>query len=246
MVAQGTLQAEAVAPRAPGAPGAAGVRHLSHAELAAACRREQEAFALGQPSCPWYGYELFRRAIRLGDGAAWGAVLEQFRGTLRTWVRRHPARGAAGGDADDWADQAFSRFWAAVPPARFDEFPDLAALLRYLKLCLASTLADEARRRARAATWAGALGEREPELPDVAAAVGARLDRRELWGLVLAELEDATDRLLVYRSFVQALPPRAVHARHPERFRCVADVYRAKRNLLERLRRSPRLVGFAA
>ncbi|CAA9541297.1 MAG: hypothetical protein AVDCRST_MAG88-32, partial [uncultured Thermomicrobiales bacterium] len=42
------------------------------------------------------------------------------------------------------------------------------------------------------------------------------------------------------------LKPSEVHARYPDRFASVADVYRIKRNLLDRLRRSPEIRRFLA
>jgi hypothetical protein len=42
-------------------------------------------------------------------------------------------------------------------------------------------------------------------------------------------------------TFAGDLPPRAIRARHPRVFADVASVYRAKRNVLARLRHSPAL-----
>jgi DNA-directed RNA polymerase specialized sigma24 family protein len=222
------------------------VAGMSVAALARACQQETSRFLAGQPSCPWYGYELFRRAVCLGDDAAWHALVRQYRGTVRVWAKRSSALAAAGGEADDWVDLAFARFWGAVRPERFPQFPDLASLLRYLQLCLHSLLADAARARATAARPLDAGGAAGPELPDVGSAVVAALAARELWEIVMGEVEDETERLLVRLSFVENLKPRQVQARYPDRFPCVGDVYRIKRNLLDRLRRCPRLARFAA
>jgi hypothetical protein len=76
--------------------------------------------------------------------------------------------------------------------------------------------------------------------------VVAELAARELWAIVVDEVADETERLLVRLSFVEHLKPRQVQARYPDRFAGVGDVYRIKRNLLDRLRRCPRLARFAA
>ena len=54
-------------------------------------------------------------------------------------------------------------------------------------------------------------------------------------------LDDEAERLVVYLSFVLDLKPAAIHGRHPGRFGSMADVYRVKRNALDRLRRSPEI-----
>ena len=59
-----------------------------------------------------------------------------------------------------------------------------------------------------------------------------------------AELLDQAERLVARLCLVLDLKPREVYERHPDRFADVADVYRVKRNLLERLRRSPAIRRF--
>jgi hypothetical protein len=48
----------------------------------------------------------------------------------------------------------------------------------------------------------------------------------------------------VYLSFVLDLKPGEIQERHPELFASVDDVYRIKRNVVERLRRSPQIREF--
>jgi hypothetical protein len=246
MIVQRLLPSEILAPWTHSETATTDLRDLSITELALACQREETRFLLREPSDPRFGYELFRRAICLSDAAAWHALIEQYRAVLRVWVKRHPALGAAGGDADDWVYQAFSRFWLAVRPERFDQFSDLASLLRYLKLCVHSLLVDAARAYTMGPQPLDPLAEDGAELPDVALTVATQMTGDELWRVVLDEVQDEAERLLVRLSFVQGLRPRDVQARHPERFPSVADAYRVKRNLLDRLRRSPRMARFAA
>jgi len=209
-------------------------------ELAAACRREAAAFARGESCRGAAALELFRRAVCGRDAAAWAAILAEYRGLVLAWVRRHPAAARLDGDDDDRVCRVFERFWAAVPPERWDRFTELPALLGYLKLCAHSVVLDAARARHPAVpldTVAGAVVDpRDPE----AGALG-ELAGRELWGLVLRLLPDLRERVVAELSLVQNLTPREIRTRHPGRFATVGEVYRLKRNVLERLRRSPEL-----
>ena len=59
-------------------------------------------------------------------------------------------------------------------------------------------------------------------------------------------LVDDGERRVVYCSFALDMKPGEIQARQPELFATVADVYRLKRNALDRLRRSPEIAGFLA
>ena len=209
-------------------------------ELAQRCREETARFLRGESTREDFGYELLRRAVCEGDQAAWAAAVDQYRGLVLAQIRRHPAFPATAEEDDYWINRTFERFWGAMRPARFREFPGLPALLQYLKLCAGSVLVDEARRRAGAAAEplreqgthraAGMAGEE---------AVLGELAGRELWRAIEVELHDEAERIVAHLCLVLDLKPREVYARQPERFADVADVYRVKRNLLDRLRRSP-------
>jgi len=118
-------------------------------------------------------------------------------------------------------------------------FTDLASILKYLKMCLGSVLLDAARvRRRQACLSIDDLPSDAPTIDDPSAAIVGQIAGRELWQAVEAELRDESERLVAQLSFVAGLTPRDICARHPDRFAEVNDVYRLKRNLIERLRRS--------
>ena len=56
--------------------------------------------------------------------------------------------------------------------------------------------------------------------------------------MVEREMRDEAEQLVARLSFVAGLSPREIRARHPDRFADVNTVYRIKRNLIDRLRRS--------
>jgi hypothetical protein len=224
------------------------LQRTSLTDLAAACREETSKFQRGERSRNDYCREIVRRAVCERDHAAWDAVITQYRGIVVAWVRQHPASAAGREEDDYWVNRSFERFWMAVGPERFALFPDLAALLKYLKMCVNSVLLDDARARTavqlepleRAAGYAAG-----PSSDAEVVAVG-HMAGRELWRTIAEEVPDEAERLVVYCSFALDLKPREIFERNPGRYPSVADVYRIKRNVLERLRRNPRIQQFAA
>jgi hypothetical protein len=65
-----------------------------------------------------------------------------------------------------------------------------------------------------------------------------------LWSAVYGELQDDAERLVARLSLQLSMKPAEIQKLHPENFPTIGDVYRIKRNLLDRLRRSPRLREF--
>ncbi len=223
------------------------VRRIPLTELVAACREETERFLRREPSRDAFCFEIVRRAVRDRDQQAWAAVFAQYQGMVLAWVRRHPVSGSTHEDDAFWINRTFDRFWTAVRPERFDAFPNMAALLRYLKLCAHSVLLDEM--RARDAAGRERLTDQVAEgieTPDVADVALGQLAGSDLWAAIVAEMQDEAERRVAYCCFVLDLKPREVQERHPQLYATVDDVYRIKRNLLERLRRNANIRAFLA
>lgn len=217
-------------------------RELGLDELRAEALAQERNFTHGDGSDDGPGLELFRRAIGEGDEGAWQAIVEIYRGLLMSHAGRRVVRGLVAEDDGFCVDRAFQRFWRASRGGRVHEFGDLGSILKYLQLCLGSVLLDEARARRRQG-WLS-LDHVAPEAclsSDPSSLVVGRLARRELWATIDATLADANERLVARLSFVGGLSPREILARHPEKFRDVFEVYRTKRNMIERLRRSTTL-----
>jgi hypothetical protein len=58
------------------------------------------------------------------------------------------------------------------------------------------------------------------------------------WRILAAQLPTATERLVLFGSFVLNMPPRTLYQHCPEHFADVQAVYILKRQVLERLRDS--------
>jgi hypothetical protein len=222
--------------RSPTEP-APGLRNVPLDAVAAACKEEMRKRRLGEPFTDAFGEELFCRAVCRRDEQAWAAIVEQYRVLLTTWVRRHPSYQPGYVDAEDVAIRALARFWMAVRPEQMPQFASLNQVMQYLKLCVHSVVVNEA----RAMPIPSELPEEEH---DIEALAVNQVAGKQLWSAIMRVLDDPDERLVVYLSFALGLKPGAIHDRHRDRFESTADVYRTKRNAIDRLRRSPEIIKY--
>jgi DNA-directed RNA polymerase specialized sigma24 family protein len=137
---------------------------------------------------------------------------------------------------------AFAKFAQALTPEKMGNFDSLAAILKYLKMCVHSVVADEVRSR-KAQQFEDTLDmiTQEPASDDPAEHVVSHIAAQDLWQIIEEELHGEEERIVVYQAYVQGMKPSEICAQHRQYFPTVDDVYRIKRNVLERLRRSRRL-----
>jgi DNA-directed RNA polymerase specialized sigma24 family protein len=218
---------------------------MSLADLARTCRDETNKFLRGEPRDDAFCFEIFERAIAHRDHDAWESIITQYRGIVVAYIGQHTAAGLVPEDDHFWVNRAFQRFWMALSPERFDRFPDLAALLKYLKMCVHSVLMDEVRaRRSAQVTSLDAVPPEAATTSDSERLAIGELARQQLWQAIRREVQDEREVLVVELSFVRGLKPGEIYERHPDRYADVGEVYRVKRNALERLRRSPEIRSF--
>ncbi len=206
------------------------------------CACESERFYRGQQHDTRYSYELFRRALVERNEAAWEQLYRHYSGLVEGWVRRSGAFTSSGESSEFFVVGAFTKFWRAITPDRFESFPTLASLLHYLQLCATSVVIDSVRTQ----SWSEMLpedmltpGATPQSSPDEEAV--NRVHREEFWRMIDAQLHDEIERVVVYCSFILGLTPRAIFARRGDLFNSVNDVYNVKRNVLGRLGRNTKL-----
>jgi DNA-directed RNA polymerase specialized sigma24 family protein len=200
--------------------------------LAAHCIRELNTYRRGEPCTDRYGIELLLRATVQGDQEAWAWVQHCFGGVVLNWLRNHPRREVLSqlDSEDNCVAQAFERFWYATACQRQVTFSSLAAALHYLRLCLNSTLIDTLRAHMRprevplSAPYEAA--ERFFEPPEEA---------HECWEVIESLLPNQRERRVAYLLFHCSLKPREIVRFCSEEFSEVREIYRLKRNILERL-----------
>jgi hypothetical protein len=185
--------------------------------------------------------ELLSRAIRDGDNHAWEQFFAHYRGLVLSHIRKQSSF-AVSENENFWVGRTFQRFAMAIGPGGLHRFTSPAAVTQYLKLCAASVLLDEMRSQRRAPHRSlDLLAETAAPGPQVEESVVDGVVAEELWAAVLQELPDESERLIARLSLQYGHKPAEIHARHCDRFPTVNDVYRTKRNMIDRLRRSTRL-----
>lgn len=224
------------------------IEALTTSELAQHIVVETDRFLRQKTSNEAYGRELFRRALTDGDNAAWGYVYQQFSPLVLSWIGQH--RGVisllTNDDADALIQASFAKFWQSLSkPGKMEHFDSLASLLKYLKMTVHSIVTDAVRAqqaRHNEETLDLLDGEGEPRTEKTPEdAVMSAVAAHDLWQTIQAEVSSEDERLLLYLTYVQDMQPREICSAHRRRFPTVDDVYRVKRNVLERLRRSQRI-----
>lgn len=211
------------------------------------CAQESNRFFNRQAYDPAFCYELFRRAILQRDEQAWAAIYSQYQRLVTHWVERNTAFPSSGEEAQFFMNRAFEKMWLGITPEKFGTFEDLSSILRYLQMCVHSVMVDFVRQKEHKLKL-----EAVEELIHQPAARGTavedgianKLTRKELWSWLQGELKDEKEQTVVYGLFVLALKPRDLADLYPKVFDDVKEIYRAKENLMARLRRSEELKEF--
>ena len=200
--------------------------------LAADCLRELDNYRRGEPCTETYGVELFRRAIIQSDQEAWVWVQHCFGGMVRGWLGRHPKREVACRleSEENYVAQAFERFWQATTLTQRMEFSTLAAALQYLRASLHGAILD----MLRAYAQPGEVSLPEPGEPLVEDGTA----NCEVWEILQMILSNPREQRLAYLLFHCGLGPREIVRFCPQEWSDVQEIYRLRRNIMERLLRN--------
>jgi RNA polymerase sigma factor (sigma-70 family) len=214
---------------------------LSVAQLAQRCAEETARYQRREHHDPRCCYELFRRALVQQDEEAWVAIYDQYRRLVKHWMGHVP------GDVDALVNQTFARFWRALPPDRFKDFPSLDAILAYLRRCAQGMAIDARRREERRLARDVALSQMQQ-----AAAAGETISPttqvldeivgEQLYGYVAERLNGKQESVAFRASFEWGLRPAEIAERWADIFSCAREVSRVKERILRRLRRDEELI----
>lgn len=211
------------------------ITHMSNTQLAEQCLQEMRHYRESQEHNDSYCLELFHRAIIARDEDAWEVLQTSFTPLMHGWLRRHPKREVACrlDSAENYIAIAFVRFWQATVHNQRVEFHSLAGAMRYLQACLNGAIMDALRAYAR---------PREMPLPEPGFSDEPMVeDEDELcssWEVITTVLTTPAERRIAYLLFYCGLKPRDIVKHCPQEFPSVRDVYRLRRNIMEKLQRN--------
>ncbi len=223
------------------------LQHMSVADLAQKCAQETDLYFTHHDYDSSYCFELFRRAILNNDERALEVVIVQYQPLVARWVDRwmakHPDFPLAE-EAQDFIAQAFERFWISFTPAKFDKSQSLAAILRYLQMCVNGAITDAWRKLRRIQLEQEPMDE-EQEFLEPDSTPEDLLQKEEFWQLIKKKSKDPKEYTVVYASFSLALSPREILVEYPGVFSDIKEIYQYKANLLDRLERDEEIKDFA-
>lgn len=221
------------------------LRLIDEDQLAAECADQTARFFSRTEHDTGYCYELFRRAIVGRNDYAWEKIYQIYQPLVASWVGRHIGLEVADEEVDYFVNCAFDKIWSAVNGEKFGQFQDLASLLRYLQMCVHSVIVDYARGNHIRTTDLDILANLTlPDSPLIEKYVTDQLERLRLWEMVARLTQNEKETIVLECSFVYDLKPSQIYAAHPDQFESLEELYRIKRNLLNRLRRNQMLRQF--
>lgn len=216
-------------------------------DLAQKCARETDLYFARQDSDSSYCFELFRRAIRDNDERSLEVVITQYQPLVARWVDkwmdRHPDFLLFNEEAQDFVAQAFERFWVSFTPAKFDKSQNIAAVLRYLQMCVNGAVTDTWR-KLRHIQLEQESRDEEQEVSEPEPTPEDLLQKDEFWQLIKRKSKDPKEYIVIYASFHLHLSPREILAEYPDHFRDIKEIYQHKANLLDRLERDQDIKEF--
>ncbi|MDQ4076547.1 MAG: hypothetical protein M3220_09920 [Chloroflexota bacterium] len=222
---------------------ASSLEWMDTADLADTCRKETSKFFRNEESDSSYCWEMFHRALALESDHAWQILFELYGSLVRGWLRQCGGFESLDVPLDELETLSFEKFWHATAKRKtFSHFHSLPSILHYLRTCCTSVITDSLRLHVREKILtpiddvtpfaSSQIVERE---------VVEREEQQQFWRRVYSQTYNDDEVLLLQCYFILGLKPRQIHARYPSYFPDIQDVYRVKRNVLNRLRRSEEL-----
>ena len=211
------------------------LREMNLVILSEYCIQEMSKYRRKVESDDRYFLEIIRRAVMLRDNEAWAVLRILFNESVRLWFARHPYREAAlryEPGEQSYIDDTIRRFWQALSEQKL-VFTNLAGAFSYLHMCLNCAVMDTLRAYSR---------PREEPIPDYGhpdePLVEDQYDEGELWETLQSLLPGQREQRVAYYLFHCNLKPREIMRFCPNEFRSEGEIYRLKRNVMERVLRN--------
>lgn len=217
------------------------VSQLNLDELSNRCRLESLRYFQGKEHEPDYCFELFKRAFVARNPIAWEYIYIVYQSLVSGWIKNHPSFPRTGEEVQYFVNRAYEKMWSSITAEKFTRFPNLASLLRYLKMCATSAVIDHQRGRARS-QWFNLIEHLSSQAQatdfNVENHTIDKMQSAALWQHINAMLNNDEEHTVMYGCFVLGLKPREIQIQFPGVFRDINHLYRVKENVLARLRRN--------
>jgi hypothetical protein len=208
---------------------------MSLATLEKRCQQEMTNYRKSQEYDDRYCLEIFNRALKKQDNQASELLVRSLRGMAIGWLRSHQRYETAMRyeSEDNYVIEAFARLWNA----RHDKstnFETLGAALFYLKRSLLTAVQDTLRFYEKQVVQLAEPGTGSPDEP----VAHEEDDGRELWEVLQSFLPTKREKELAYLLYHCNLKPREIMQHRPGLFKDVSEVYRLRRNIIDRFERN--------
>ena len=218
------------------------LRIMTNQRLGALCNEQNDQF---KQNCELNDghvcFELIRRAVFRIDDAA-DVVFEIYYNWLQ---RKIIAMFQRNDDAvEDLTQDAMLRFFSYVTPNTWGKFKNLAHILAYMGKCGQSVVYNYWRQCQTVQKYTQTLEEHHEESVSDTAEIRPIENNFEqnqatsqLWQCVKKNCRDALDLFLAQQLWQYGLQPKDVAKKYPNRFPKPVEVYKRKRNLIDRIKR---------
>ncbi len=211
--------------------------------LRAKCQESQQQRIDNSSSC----FALFTLALVDDDQQAWEAIVDEFSSMVKSWVYRNERFNLTQEPPEFFVNAGFTRLWkSGSRRAKNGDFNKTSDYLGYLKQCTWSSIEDHLRSRAKDAGW---YSQQIDDLhlysdgTDIADRLLAERVAEEMWK-VIGDNPDET--IVAEEVWVRGLKPRDIVQKYPEQFDSVKAVYKARKNLIRRMKRHPMILEYIA
>lgn len=221
------------------------LENLSTDQLEQACKEEIRAFTEQVQKSIGACYELFKRALSLGDNLAFSAILNNFRYRVESWIINQPGFPNTDRNLDFFVSVSFSRFYVALHKRNVADFPNVAAFLGYLRACAVSAVQQELRHRKREKGLISIDDERlhPSALIDKSkmTLMNEALDQNQVWKRIETLFPEERSQRLIRLRFVEQLKPAEIAAKYPDEWATARDVTVDLYSIRKKLRYDPDL-----
>lgn len=214
-------------------------RYLTNDRLADLCKQQNAVFKKDKAASDGrYCYELIRRAVFRIDDAD-----KLFYEIYKPWLEKKIYFLCKEKEiVADLAQESFLRFFRYVTTDTWLQFPSLPHLLGYLSKCSQASVLNYYRKTSKRQETEEPLNtEQLHSITTTKRPIESSFDQQQLqqniWDCVKRNCKDPEDHLLAEQLWLYGKKPDDLAHRFSEKFPHISDIYKRKRNLLDRIKR---------